>query len=104
MSIDGQAFQYAHGPVRTFSMQWPGTSGQAAFEFDSPAGPIAGPAFQGPWALFRLLDHARVQALSGSRYRATFTAGGKSMGVIVAAASIRNPFGKDVAAGFRCTQ
>jgi type VI secretion system protein ImpL len=104
MSIDGQSFQYAHGPVQTVSMQWPGASGQAAFEFDSPAGPIPGPAFQGPWALFRLLDRARVAPLSGSRYRATFTAGGKSMAVIVGAASIRNPFGKDVVAGFRCTQ
>jgi len=104
MTVDGQSFQYAHGPVRTVSMQWPGASGQAAFEFDSPGGPIPGPAFQGPWALFRLLDRARVEALSGSRYRATFTAGGKSMGVILGAASIRNPFGKNVAAGFRCTQ
>jgi type VI secretion system protein ImpL len=104
MSVDGQSFQYAHGPVRNVSMQWPGTSGQAAFEFDSPGGPIAGPAFQGPWAWFRLLDRARVEPLSGSRYRATFTAGGKSMGVILDAASIRNPFGKDVVAGFSCNR
>lgn len=102
MSVDGQSFQYAHGPVRSVSMQWPGTSGQAAFEFDSPGGPIPGPAFQGPWAWFRLLDRARITPLSGSRYRATFTAGGKSMAVILDAASIRNPFGKDVVAGFRC--
>jgi type VI secretion system protein ImpL len=102
LSLDGQSFQYAHGPVRSVSMQWPGASGQAAFEFDSPGGPIPGPAFQGPWAWFRLLDGARVEPLSGSRYRATFAAGGKSMRVILDAASIRNPFGKDVAAGFRC--
>ncbi|HEX8756980.1 MAG TPA: type VI secretion IcmF C-terminal domain-containing protein, partial [Steroidobacteraceae bacterium] len=102
LSLDGQSFQYAHGPVRSVAMQWPGASGQAAFEFDSPGGPIPGPAFQGPWAWFRLLDRARITPLSGSRYRATFTAGGKSMTVILDAASIRNPFGKDVVAGFRC--
>ncbi|MGH8294296.1 MAG: type VI secretion system membrane subunit TssM, partial [Steroidobacteraceae bacterium] len=102
LSIDGQSFQYAHGPVRSMSMQWPGTSGQAAFEFDSPAGPIPGPAFQGPWSWFRLLDRAHVTPLSGSRYRVTFSAGGKSMSVILDAASIRNPFGKDVVAGFSC--
>ncbi|MHB8813472.1 MAG: type VI secretion system membrane subunit TssM [Steroidobacteraceae bacterium] len=103
MSVDGQSFQYQHGPVRSVSMQWPGSSGQASFEFDSPAGPIAGPAFQGPWALFRLLDQARVESLSGSRYRLTFSAGGKSMSAILDAASIRNPFARNVAAGFRCT-
>ncbi|MDE2263899.1 MAG: type VI secretion system membrane subunit TssM, partial [Gammaproteobacteria bacterium] len=104
LSLDGQSFQYAHGPVRSVSMQWPGSSGQAAFEFDSPGGPIPGPAFQGPWAWFRLLARARVEPLSGSRFRATFTAGGKSMRVILDATSIRNPFGKDVVAGFRCAQ
>ena len=103
MSVDGQSFQYQHGPVRSVSMQWPGSSGQASFEFDSPAGPIAGPAFQGPWALFRLLDQAHVESLSGSRYRLTFNAGGKSMSAILDAASIRNPFARNVAAGFRCT-
>ena len=103
MSIDGQPFQYQHGPVRSVSMQWPGSSGQASFEFDSPSGPVAGPAFQGPWALFRLLDQARVEPLSGSRYRLTFSAGGKSMSAILDAASIRNPFARNVAAGFRCS-
>lgn len=103
MSVDGQGFQYAHGPVRSVTLQWPGASGQASFEFDSPGGPIAGPAFQGPWAWFRLLDGAQVAPLSGSRYRVTLQAGGKSMSLILDAASIRNPFGQDAAAGFRCT-
>ncbi len=103
MSVDGQGFQYAHGPVRSVTLQWPGASGQASFEFDSPGGPIAGPAFQGPWAWFRLLDEAQVAPLSGSRYRVTLQAGGKSMSLILDAASIRNPFGQDAAAGFRCT-
>jgi type VI secretion system protein ImpL len=103
LNVDGQAFQYEHGPVRSVSMSWPGASGQAAFEFDSPSGPIPGAAFQGPWAWFRLLDRAQVAPLSGSRYRVTFSAGGKAMSVIIDAASIRNPFGQDAAAGFRCS-
>ncbi len=103
LNVDGQSFAYAHGPVQSEPMVWPGSVGQASFAFDSPRGPIPGSAFQGPWAWFRLLDAAHVERLSGSRMRVTFSAGGKSMRVILQAASVRNPFGRNVAAGFRCT-
>ncbi|MGH8261507.1 MAG: type VI secretion system membrane subunit TssM, partial [Steroidobacteraceae bacterium] len=103
LDVDGQPFDYRHGPVQSRSMQWPGATGQASFSFDSPSGPIPGPALEGPWAWFRLLGRARVERISDSRYRVTFTAGGKSMRVILEAASIRNPFARDEAAGFRCS-
>ena len=57
---------------------------------------------QGPWAWFRLLDQARVERESDSRLRLTFTAGGRSMRVILDAASSRNPFGTNALAGFSC--
>jgi type VI secretion system protein ImpL len=104
LNVDGQTFQYAHGPVQSYSMKWPGGIGQASFEFASPSGPIPGPALEGPWAWFRLLGQARIERLSGTRYRVTFSAGGKSMSVILEANSIRNPFGEDAAAGFNCNR
>jgi type VI secretion system protein ImpL len=104
LNVDGQPFQYQHGPVQSFPMKWPGSVGRASFEFAAPGGPIAGPALDGPWAWFRLLAQARVQRLSGTRYRVTFTAGGKSMSVLLEADSIRNPFGHDAAMGFSCNR
>ena len=102
LNLDGQRFKYQHGPVRSVSMKWPGASGEASFEFTSPAGAIPGPALQGPWAWFRLLGRSRTVRLSGTRYRVTFRAGGKSMSVLLEADSIRNPFGQDAAVGFHC--
>jgi type VI secretion system protein ImpL len=104
LNVDGQPFQYQHGPVQSFSMKWPGGIGQASFEFAAPEGPIPGPALDGPWAWFRLLALARIERLSGTRYRVTFSAGGKSMSVILEADSIRNPFGQDAATGFNCNR
>jgi type VI secretion system protein ImpL len=104
LNVDGQTLSYAHGPVQSFSMKWPGATGQASFEFSSPAGPIPGPALEGPWAWFRLLALARTERLSGTRYRVTFTAGGKSMSLILEANSIRNPFGQEAAMGFNCNR
>ena len=103
LDVDGQAFDYRHGPVQSLSMKWPGSAGEASFLFDAPSGPIPGPSRQGPWAWFHLLDQARVERSTDSRYRVTFNASGKSMRVILEAASIRNPFARNVAAGFRCT-
>lgn len=102
LDVDGQSFEYRHGPVQSRSMKWPGTAGDASFVFDAPSGPVPGPSRQGPWAWFRLLDQAQIERSSDSRYRVTFRAGGKSMRVILEAASIRNPFARNEAAGFRC--
>ncbi len=102
LNVDGQRFKYAHGPVQSSEMSWPGSLGEATFEFTAPAGNIPGPVLQGPWAWFRLLGEARVVALSGTRYRVAFRAGGKSMSVLLNADSIRNPFAQDAAIGFHC--
>ena len=63
---------------------------------------IPGTSRQGPWAWFRLLDQARVERDNDNRLRLTFTAGGRSMRVILDAASSRNPFGTNALAGFSC--
>jgi type VI secretion system protein ImpL len=102
LDVDGQAFEYRHGPASSRPMSWPGEGGRAAFVFEEPAASIPGASRQGPWAWFRLLDQARVERESDSRLRLTFTAGGRSMRVILDAASSRNPFGTNALAGFSC--
>ena len=102
LDVDGQPFEYAFGPLQSRSMKWPGSVGSASFSFDTPHGPIPGDSRQGPWAWFRLLDRAQTERASDIRYRVTLSAGGKSMRFILEAASVRNPFGRNEVAGFRC--
>ncbi|MGF6969947.1 type VI secretion system protein ImpL [Paraburkholderia sp. WC7.3g] len=76
IDIDGQNLRYAHGPVTTFPITWPGPRG------GSMAGLTANPRVRpdtstlisdGPWALFRLIDRGRVTAtLSASRSAVDF--------------------------------
>ena len=103
LDVDGQAFEYRHGPQVSRSMVWPGAAGAASFAFDDRGGPIPGLTRQGPWAWFRLLDSAQVTRESDTRFRITFSAGGKNMRVALDAASIRNPFGRNDVRGFRCS-
>jgi type VI secretion system protein ImpL len=103
LDVDGQPFEYRHGPVQTQAMSWPGSTGQASFGFEDRSGPIPGVAQQGPWAFFKVLDQSQIERISDLRYRVTFSAGGKSMRAILEAASIRNPFGRNELSGFRCT-
>jgi type VI secretion system protein ImpL len=102
LDVDGQPFEYRHGPTQTRAMSWPGSTGQASFGFEDHSGPIPGMAKQGPWSWFRLLDQTQIERDSDTRYRITFGAGGKTMRVILEATSIRNPFGRNELSGFRC--
>ena len=103
LDLDGQRFEYRHGPQQSSAMTWPGGAvGQAAIVFEAAGG--GGPSLvrEGPWAWFRLLDQSRVQRVSDTRLNVTFATGGRTMQVTLDAASIRNPFARDELAGFRC--
>jgi type VI secretion system protein ImpL len=104
LDVDGQPFEYRHGPLQSRTFTWPGGGiGQASFAFEDRSGPVPGISKQGPWALFRVLDEQQVERQSDTRYRVTFTAGGKTMQVIIEATSSRNPFGRNELGSFRCT-
>ncbi|MEP7243445.1 MAG: type VI secretion system membrane subunit TssM [Gammaproteobacteria bacterium] len=102
LEVDGQGFEYRHGPQQSRAMSWPGTGASASFSFEERGAAIPGVSKQGPWAWFRLLEQARLEPENSSRYRITFTAGGRSMRVVLNAASARNPFGLNALAGFSC--
>jgi type VI secretion system protein ImpL len=103
LEIDGQAFEYRHGPPRVVSMAWPGGPvGAAVANFELHDGSHPQLAFQGPWAFFRLLDHAGTQVQSDTRFLVTFRQDGKSARVVLEAASIRNPLARHELARFHC--
>lgn len=103
LELDGQRFEYRHGPQLSSAMTWPGGAiGQAAIAFEGAGG--SGPSLvrEGPWAWFRLLELSQVKRVSDTRLNVTFATGGRTMQVTLDAASIRNPFARDELAGFRC--
>jgi type VI secretion system protein ImpL len=104
LSVDGQPFEYRYESPRSRPMSWPGTAGEASFAFEDRGGhPIPGPSFQGPWAWFRLLSQEHIERNTETRFTVTFTAGGKTMRVIMETASVRNPFARNELTGFRCS-
>ncbi len=102
--LDGEALEYRHDQPRPVSFAWPapapGRTG-FAFELSGASGPNA--AFQGPWAVLRMLDQAQVQAQSDVQYLYTFAAGGQQARVQLLAQSVRNPFGPANPLRFSCS-
>lgn len=105
LEVDGQTIQYRYDSPRAQLLVWPGpTPGQASLLFEEGAGAGPSRSFQGPWALFHLLDNGTVQpqAQSDVRYQVTFTAGAHNAGVTLEAASVRNPFARNELRDFHC--
>jgi type VI protein secretion system component VasK len=57
---------------------------------------------QGPWALFRLLDAARVSAQSDLEYHVVFDRDGRSGSVRLVPSRLAHPFAKKLLQQFRC--
>jgi type VI secretion system protein ImpL len=103
LDVDGQILEYRHGPLQSLSFTWPGSgAGHATLSFDSGGTPAIA-SFQGPWAWFRALEQAKIQAQSETRFLVTFTQGGHSARLVLEATSVRNPFARNVLQSFRCS-
>ncbi|HTU66924.1 MAG TPA: type VI secretion system membrane subunit TssM [Steroidobacteraceae bacterium] len=104
MDVDGQLFEYRHGPQQSRSIVWPGANGvgQASVLFEDRGG--SGPAlrFKGAWSLFRLLDQAKVTRDSDTSFSAAFSVDGRNAEITLDANSVRNPFGRPELLRFRC--
>jgi type VI secretion system protein ImpL len=103
LEVDGQSFSYQHGPVREWSLQWPGEGlGNARIMFEEASGGRPTVVEEGPWALFRLLDDSRVTKVSDIQYAVELTAGGRVAEVIVQTRSVRNPLAQRDLHTFEC--
>jgi type VI secretion system protein ImpL len=104
IELDGQNFEYRHGPERTMPAIWPGPApGAAAYSFEGRGGDRPNRAFDGPWAWFRLLDAGRLVPESDVRYTLNLQAGAHEARVRLEATSIRNPFLRSDLREFRCS-
>jgi len=103
LEIDGQSFDYRHGPERNWPASWPGPNpGVAAATFEERAGGRPNLVFQGPWAWFRLINAGQVQRETDVRHLVSFAGGGHQASVHVEAASLRNPWVSRDWQQFRC--
>ncbi|HXY96464.1 MAG TPA: type VI secretion system membrane subunit TssM [Steroidobacteraceae bacterium] len=93
LEVDGQLIRYAHEPPVAMGLHWPGAHGSARVDI-TPAMEGEPPLeFSGPWALFRLLDHAAVQdGASPGTLRMVFNVGGPRATFEVKVDSGANPF------------
>jgi type VI secretion system protein ImpL len=92
LQIDGQSVHYTHGPATPTTVTWPGA--QAGVRIQVSPDPEGGSIeYQGPWALFRLMDHAAVQEVgSADHLRVVFDIGGRRASFDVQSEGEVNPF------------
>jgi type VI secretion system protein ImpL len=106
IDVDGQVLKYSHGPQIATAVQWPGPKGtsQVRLQATPPgAGSGAGQVFEGPWALFRLLDRAQIQPTGQpEKMLATFTIDGRRAQFEVISGSVQNPLRLPELEQFRC--
>jgi len=96
LDVDGQLVTYSHGPQVRTSVQWPGPRGstQARLQFAPPlASGTSAQIFDGPWAIFRMFDRAKIEATAQSeRFIVTFNIEGRKAQFEVTTNSVQNPF------------
>jgi len=107
LDIGGQILDYRHGPPRAQTFQWPSPDaiGRARVVFVGVDGRESSFTEDGPWAWFRALDRARIQATRQEElFRVRFSSGGMSADLDLRAASVRNPFELQELRGFHCPE
>ena len=106
LDIAGQTLTYNHGPTESMAFQWPGQGGKTLVR-ETMTPTAGGNATEvekdGPWALLRLLDTAKVVP-SGQpdKFRLIFTSPAGTATFDLNASSVRNPFTLTALRAFRC--
>ncbi len=99
LNLDGQLFEDRR--VARAPASWPGDNqGVASAIFEDRTGIPSGLRFEGPWALFRLLDAGQAQRESDTRIRLTFRGRGHEAHVTID--GLGEPFVSRAWQGFTC--
>jgi type VI secretion system protein ImpL len=104
LDIDGQVLTAAPGALTPGSFQLPSGKGGGQVKLEiQPASAHANAHTEGPWAWFRMLDKAAVEATpQGERYKVSFDADGRKAALELTASSVVNPFRRATLEQFRC--
>ncbi len=105
IAIDGQILDYRQNqPQQDTPMQWPGDGGPTQVVFEPKRRNAENAmAFEGPWALFRMLDAAELRRTNvADRARVVFNIGGRVAMFQLRSGSAFNPFQLSALSNFRC--
>jgi type VI secretion system protein ImpL len=106
LDVDGQLVRYSHGPQVPAKVLWPGPSGKnqvrLALQPPSPGG-TSGRVFDGPWALFRMLDDQKFEPTGQpDKFLVTFVIDGRRARFELLSSSVQNPFTLPELKQFQC--
>jgi type VI secretion system protein ImpL len=100
---DGQSVTYTGGAATSQRMRWPGPNpGAARLSLTRADGQTSAIEPTGPWALFRLLDRARIDGNLPDLLNVSFEIDGAVARFQLRASSIRNPFRTRDLRQFQC--
>jgi type VI secretion system protein ImpL len=106
LDVDGQVLRFRPGASASQTLQWPGPGNAGRVHLQLvPSTGAAGPGhvFQGPWALFRLLDRVRSEAgPSPDRWRLQFDVEGRKARFEVRTTGALNPIARQELEQFQC--
>jgi type VI secretion system protein ImpL len=106
IDIAGQTLTWNHGPPEGAWFDWPGKGGKTLVRVTmTPANGGQGQVTDkdGPWALLRLLDTARiVPSGQPDQFRIVFSGGGGTATFDLNASSVNNPFTLGALRSFHC--
>ncbi|NTV96047.1 MAG: type VI secretion system membrane subunit TssM [Thiobacillus sp.] len=98
---EGQTISFRNGRGMATRLVWPSMNpGNQVKLTASPGGTTL--SADGPWALFRLLDQAKIEGGSSDRYHLTFSLDGRRATFELRATSVRNPFRLRELSQFSC--
>lgn len=91
LTVHGQTLEYRQG--ERSAVTWPGQTPGAVVQFQDRTGQPSGQSFQGPWALFRLIEAGAPRQEGATRTALTFRGRReREVRLSVEADSLRNPF------------
>ena len=105
LAIEGQILDYRQNqPAQDVPMQWPADGGPTQVVLEPKRRNAENAmAFDGPWALFRMLDAAEVRRTQvADRARVIFNIGGRIVSFQLRAGAAYNPFQLSALTNFRC--
>jgi len=106
LDIAGHAMTYDHGPTESAAFVWPGQDGRTLVRVTVTSASGGGETVtekDGPWALLRLLDTARViPSGEPDQFKLVFSVPAGSATFQLNASSVRNPFTMSALRSFRC--
>lgn len=106
LDVDGQLLKFRPGAAAPQALQWPGPGGAGRVRLQvlpSAGGGGPGHVFQGPWALFRLLDRVRVEpGASPERAQLVFDVEGRKARFEVRSPTALNPLLRRELEQFQC--